>query len=577
MVEETKTGAPAYEIGKHPDLTPPLTTVGVIGWMRSNLFPSPLNAFFTVAALYLLYLLVPPFVNWALIDADWVGENRDACSREGACWVFIVVWFKQIMYGRFPDAELWRINLSYVVLVGAAIPLFIPGFRWKHWIAVFLLLGYPFMALYLFAGMSEKNVDAWPYRLMTLFALALAAMAYLPVLEMLRERSGAISVALLILFPVWGLSAPSTWSAGFFHGAPVWISILTFLLVMAPPIAVAAALMHPRWRPLVAGKMPLLCAAAAILALIGLSLPAFAWDEAAGPSPPGAVVLTMALIGLAALCPWGYGNEAGRPGRLAWLLLPAYLLIALLVMVGPPAFLTLDALDWTHNTRPFFAGFGAVLPVVETPLWGGLFLTLVVALTGIVASLPIGIVLALGRRSNMPLVRAICVAFIELWRGVPLITVLFMSSVMFPLFMPEGMTFDKLLRALIGVMLFSAAYMAEVVRGGLQAIPKGQYEAAQALGLGFWKVMALIVLPQALKLVIPGIVNTFIGLFKDTTLVLIIGLFDLLGMVQAAGTNQKWLGFSTEGYVFAGFVFWGFCFGMSRYSQHLERKLHTGH
>ena len=177
----------------------------------------------------------------------------------------------------------------------------------------------------------------------------------------------------------------------------------------------------------------------------------------------------------------------------------------------------------------------------------------------------------------MPLVRAVCVAFIELWRGVPLITVLFMSSVMFPLFLPEGMNFDKLLRALIGVMLFSAAYMAEVVRGGLQAIPKGQYEAAQALGLGYWKMMGLIVLPQALKLVIPGIVNTFIGLFKDTTLVLIIGLFDLLGMVQAAGTNQKWLGFSVEGYFFAGLLFWAFCFGMSRYSQHLERKLHTGH
>ena len=197
-------------------------------------------------------------------------------------------------------------------------------------------------------------------------------------------------------------------------------------------------------------------------------------------------------------------------------------------------------------------------------------------MSGIVASLPIGIVLALGRRSDMPVVRAICVAFIELWRGVPLITVLFMSSVMFPLFMPEGVNFDKLLRALIGVMLFSAAYMAEVVRGGLQAIPKGQFEAAQSLGLSYWKMMGLIVLPQALKIVIPGIVNTFIGLFKDTTLVLIIGLFDFLGMAQAVATNPDWLGFYVEGYVFVAFGFWIFCFSMSRYSQHLERKLHTG-
>ena len=195
----------------------------------------------------------------------------------------------------------------------------------------------------------------------------------------------------------------------------------------------------------------------------------------------------------------------------------------------------------------------------------------------LVASLPIGIVLALGRRSKMPIIRAICVAFIELWRGVPLITVLFMASVMFPLFMPEGVNFDKLLRALIGVAMFSAAYMAEVVRGGLQAIPKGQYEAAQALGLSYPKVMGFIVLPQALKLVIPGIVNTFIGLFKDTTLVLIIGLFDLLGVVQLAATNPDWLGFAVEGYVVAAVGFWIFCFAMSRYSMYMERKLETGH
>jgi general L-amino acid transport system permease protein len=177
----------------------------------------------------------------------------------------------------------------------------------------------------------------------------------------------------------------------------------------------------------------------------------------------------------------------------------------------------------------------------------------------------------------MPLVRAVCVVFIEFWRGVPLITVLFMSSVMLPLFLPEGVNFDKLLRALIGVILFSAAYMAEVVRGGLQAIPKGQYEAAQALGLSYWKMMGLIILPQALKLVIPGIVNTFIGLFKDTTLVLIIGLFDFLGIVQSALNDPNWLGYAVEGYVFAAVVYWLFCFSMSRYSIHLEHKLETGH
>jgi general L-amino acid transport system permease protein len=362
-----------YAPGQHPDLPPPASTVGAVGWLRSNLFSSPFNVFLTFVALYLIYITVPPVIQWAFIDADWIGDKREDCSREGACWVFIRVWFKQLMYGRYPDAELWRINTAYVILVVAFIPLFVPRFPWKHWVGAFLLVGYPIIAYVLFVG----------------------------------DTMG---------------------------------------------------------------------------------------------------------------------------------------------------------LEW-----------------VETPLWGGLFLTLVIAIVGIVSSLPVGIVLALGRRSDMPIVRAICVAFIELWRGVPLITVLFMASVMFPLFMPEGMVFDKLLRALIGVALFSSAYMAEVVRGGLQAIPRGQYEAAQALGLSFWKMMGLIVLPQALKLVIPGIVNTFIGLFKDTTLVSIIGLFDLLGMVQLAGTNPHWLGFAIEGYVFAGFGFWIFCFGMSRYSQHLEKKLHTGH
>ena len=161
--------------------------------------------------------------------------------------------------------------------------------------------------------------------------------------------------------------------------------------------------------------------------------------------------------------------------------------------------------------------------------------------------------------------------------GVPLITVLFMASVMLPLFLPSDMSVDRLVRALIGLTLFQSAYMAEVIRGGLQAIPKGQEEAAAALGMTYWKRMGLIILPQALKMMIPGIVNTFISLFKDTTLVMIIGLFDLLGIVQAALADSRWLGFSLEGYVFAAFMFWIFCFSMSRYSQYLERKLHTGH
>jgi len=218
------------------------------------------------------------------------------------------------------------------------------------------------------------------------------------------------------------------------------------------------------------------------------------------------------------------------------------------------------------------------LAVVETPRWGGLMLTLVIALTGIGGSLPIGVLLALGRRSDMPVIRWFCVGFIELWRGVPLVTVLFMASVLLPLFLPAGVSFDKLLRALIAVALFAAAYVAEVVRGGLQSIGDGQYQAARALGLGHWRMMGLVVLPQALRNVIPALVNVFIGLFKDTTLVLTIGLLDFLGMIQLGLTDPNWSApyVNHTAYLFAGAAFWAFCFSLSRYSASLERRLAAG-
>jgi general L-amino acid transport system permease protein len=223
-------------------------------------------------------------------------------------------------------------------------------------------------------------------------------------------------------------------------------------------------------------------------------------------------------------------------------------------------------------------GVFGLMPI-DTASWGGLTLTLVIAVTGIVASFPLGILLALGRQSKMPVVSLLSTVFIEVVRGVPLITVLFIATAMFPLFLPPGWKFDELLMALIGVALFSAAYMAEVVRGGLQAIPRGQHEAAKALGLSYWKIMALIVLPQALKIVIPGIVNSFISLFKDTTLVTTIGLFDLLGIVQLGFQDPKWASPQTPNtsYFTLAILYWLFCFGMSRYSIYTERRLNTGH
>ncbi|MGH7422024.1 MAG: amino acid ABC transporter permease [Candidatus Rokuibacteriota bacterium] len=349
------------------------------------------------------------------------------------------MWFERLMYGLYPDAEIWRINVGYAVFAVAGVLLFVPRFRWKPWVGAFLLFVYPLIAFVLFVGGT--------------FTVSLVSLA----------------VGLALIGGTVARFAPAFrergWRAGWRRGYPV--------LVVA----------------------------------------ALAW-LVLGDRLPGGTPLAVSVQ------PW---------------------------------------------------------PLVETRLWGGLFITLVIAAVGIVGSLPLGIVLALGRRSHLPVVRGICVAFIEVWRGVPLITVLFMASNMFPLFMPEGVNFDKLLRALLGVVIFAAAYMAEVIRGGLQALPKGQYEAAAALGLGYWRMTGLVVLPQALKIVIPGIVNNFIGLFKDTTLVLVIGLFDFLGMAQAASSDAHWVGFAIEGYVFTGVGFWIFCFGMSRYSQRLERRLHTGH
>ncbi len=224
-------------------------------------------------------------------------------------------------------------------------------------------------------------------------------------------------------------------------------------------------------------------------------------------------------------------------------------------------------------------GFG--LEIVTTDKWGGLMLTLVIATVGIVASFPIGVLFALGRQSNLRIIRFISVLYIEFIRGVPLLTILFFASVILPLFFTSGIDMDKLLRALIGITLFQAAYIAEVVRGGLQAIPKGQYEAADALGLSYWQKINLIILPQALKISIPNITGSFISLFKDTTLVLIIGLFDVLETArvaaQQATAEVNWLGREPEGYVFVALIIWIILYWMSRYSTHLEHKLNTNH
>ena len=284
------------------------------------------------------------------------------------------------------------------------------------------------------------------------------------------------------------------------------------------------------------------------------------------------VMVTLAIVCLAGNTVHSIlGVSSGRS-------LPEYLLHKLGKEEAPDASQrnTLLAILAAAIVVVFFLQMGWTVEVVPWTKWGGMFLTLVISGIGIATALPGGIILALGRRSKMTVIRVLCTTFIELFRSVPLITVLFMATTMFPLFMPEGFVLNKLVQVIIAVSLFSACYMAETVRAGLQAIPRGQYEGAHTIGLGYWGMMGLVVMPQALKHMIPNIVGSFIGLLKDTTLVSIIGLFDILGMLRSVSQDIPWRGLHTEPLLFGGLVFFVICSIMSKYSRHLEVKLSAG-
>lgn len=355
---------------------PPLRETGLYHWARERLFGSVTNTLVTLICLYLLYLLVPPMVQWAILDANISGTDRSVCDAnpDGACWTFIKVRFVQIMFGlhfgQNPD-QVWRPVLGLAIFAALIAWLVLPRTPYKAQVGLFTLFGFPLLAYALIQG------------------------------------------------------------------------------------------------------------------------------------------------------------------------------------------------EWLG------------LPIAPTYEWGGFLLTLTLASVAMVVALPLGIILALGRRSELPIIRAISIAYIELWRGAPLITILFMASVMLPLFFSHELDLNKVVRAMIGISLFQSAYMAEAVRGGLSAIPRGQYEAADSLGLSYWKKMVLIILPQSLKISIPAIVNTYMTLFKDTSLVAIIGLLDLLNMAQTASRSLEWKGYDFEAYVYAAAIFWVCTYSMSRYSQHIERKLDT--
>jgi general L-amino acid transport system permease protein len=352
-------------------LKPPAASVGVLGWLRTNLFSTWYNSLLTIAVIYLLWISVPPFIRWAFVDSFWTASGKVCLEADsGACWSIIPHNIRFIMFGFYPYQEQWRPGLAVVLLVG------------------------------------------------------------LLVFSQFRGN--------------WKKSLLYYWLAG--------------------------------------------------LVIMGI------------------------------------------------------------LMKG-----------------------GLGLAPVESTKWGGLPLTLLLSVFGLTAAYPLGIVLALGRQSRLPAIRSLCVVYIELIRGVPLISLLFMSSVVFPLFLPEGVTVNKILRAQVAIILFTAAYIAEVVRGGLQGMARGQFEAAESLGLNYYQTMRLIILPQALKIVIPPSVSILISAFKDTSLVVIIALYDLLKTTQAVLGNPEWMGFSAEAYIFIALVYFVCCYYLSSFSRKIERELDTGY
>jgi general L-amino acid transport system permease protein len=483
----------------------PVKTTGLVGFLRTRLFNSPTNILITIVSALLLWVVLVPTFKFLLVDAVWSGKDRNACLAEnaghtvGACWPFIQAKFSQFIYGFYPEAERWRVNLTFAFAAILLLPLLIPRLPAKGPNAILFFLAFPVVAFFLLYGGGLKGFGV-----------------------------------------TWVSNFLSGFNDSIGEGGRKLVSSGETTAVIGPLL----------W---VLGKLILLVSTAIFWVLQPLT-----WLRDQIQAVRGTVWLDFAVTSaiVLALLIWLTGGLRSGPR-------PLFTCLGILAAIA----MVIGVMGLDHGG----------LPVVDTRLWGGLLVTLVVSVVGIVASMPVGIALALGRRASIPLIRIFSIAFIEFWRGVPLITVLFFATYMLPLFVPAGFTIDGLMRVLIGIAIFAGAYQAEVIRGGLQAIPRGQGEAASALGLSWAKTTALIVMPQALRHVIPGLVNSFIALFKDTSLVSIVALFDLLGIMRAAFSDPVWSTPTTlfTGFAFTGIIYFVFCFGMSRYSLFVENRLNA--
>ena len=472
-----------------PEVEPPASEVGLVGWLRANMFSSWINGTISVLAIVVVLALLNEIYYWAVVYAQVNSGSLGEC-REGVNAL--------PTRGNFQFGDLLALPVVFVKEVIAGI----------FTLDILRLISSPITA---FGAMTE-------------------AMGHPP-----HHTSGACWAVIRERF--------LQLLYGFYPSESYWRINLTMVLMLV-----------------------------ALAPILFTSLPRkMLWFSAIFPA------LAFWLL-------WGgsiWGPITAIAGFAVGFIVYQIVAKASGALLGIIAGVLATLIWWFFLTGPVAGILQSIIPIALTPVesakFGGFSLSIIIGVTGIVASFPLGVVLALGRQSNLLIVKSICVGFIEFIRGVPLITLLFVASTLLNYFMPPGTNFDIILRVVIMVTLFASAYMAEVIRGGLAALPKGQYEGADSLGLNYWQSQRLIIMPQALKISIPGIVSNFIGLFKDTVLVSIIGLLDPLGLSNAIRADAAWNGIVWEIYAFIALMFFIFCFSMSRYSMYLERKLQTGH
>lgn len=485
-------------------MKPPVTSIGVLGWLRENLFSNWLNSIITLLSLGFIYLFGRSLILWSVREANWLAVINN---------------LRVLTWGRYPETEVWRLGVSLLLIVVMGL------ITWRLWsrqedprVRRVLLIGWvlmPFATIILIRGIT------------------------LPTFRTIGNNLGYY-----ISRPDVLISLDQTWRA---------IAVLTWVGILGG----ASWVLFKR-------RSSRVLAIAGIVAALGLMIPLSLQSQPwiFGLVTPMAVPLLVTLI-LSLLIGRAVGqsfaNMANVPRFLGitWIVsIPFILIIMTTFEVG------IESIDPVET-----------LQVVPPNIWSGILLTLALSVVSIVASFPIGVLLALGRRSNLPVVKGFSVLFIELVRGVPLITILFMAQVMLPLFLPMEMNVDRVLRAMAGMTLFTAAYLAEIVRGGLQAVRNEQVEAARALGLSELLTTGLVVLPQALRAVIPPIMGQFVSIFKDTSLVAIVGLLDVLAVGQSVIKQREYLGAVREMYLFAGLFYFVFSYAMSQASRRLEMRL----